>query len=149
MMEPAATLALGASGVLFMTGLVTGVWKYAQMWTTDEASAHYYVNTAHRASLLYSFAALVLYQFVRVSPYSQRIELLAVAIPLFFFVFAITTYVVHGLLQDTDNQFREPHVLGPIELPAAVVHGSMWLLITGEIGGFAVLLVGFFQAVVF
>lgn len=147
-MEPAAALALGASGVLFMTGLVTGVWKYAQMWASEDATAHRYVNTARRASLLYSFAALVLYEFALVATYPQLLELLAVGVPLFFFAFAITTYVVHGVLQDTDNQFRAPHVLGPFELPPAVVHASMWLLVVGEVGGFGVLLVGYLQAVV-
>lgn len=147
-MEASATLALGASGGLFMVGLVTGVWKYRQMWTSDDASAHYYVNTAHRASLLYSFAALILYHFALVSEYPQWLELLAVGVTLFFFVFAIGTYVVHALLQDTDNQFRKPHVLGRFELPPFVVRGSMWLLILGEIGGFAVLFAGFLQAAV-
>ncbi|WP_336000253.1 hypothetical protein [Halorientalis halophila] len=147
-MESSATLALGASGGLFMVGLVTGVWKYAQMCASEDTSAHYYVNTAHRASLLYSFAALILYQFALVSQFPQWLELLAVGVTLFFFVFAIGTYVVHGVLQDTDNQFRKPHVLGRFELPPVVVHGSMWLLIVGEIGGFAVLFVGFLQAAV-
>ena len=147
-MESSAALALGASGGLFLIGLVTGVWKYAQMWTSEDASAHYYVNTAHRASLLYSFAALILYQFALVSQYPQWLELLGVGVTLFFFVFAIGTYVVHGLLQDTDNQFQTPHVLGRFELPPFVVHGSMVLLIVGEIGGFGILFAGFLQAAV-
>jgi len=147
-MEPSATLGLGASGGLFLVGLVTGVWKYAQMWASEDASAHYYVNTAHRASLLYSFAALILYQFALVSQYPQWLELLGVGVTLFFFVFAIGTYVAHGLLQDTDNQFRTPHVLGRLELPPGVVHGSMLLLIVGEIGGFGILFAGFLQATV-
>lgn len=147
-MESSATLALGASGGLFLVGLVTGVWKYGQMWASEDTSAHYYVNTAHRASLLYSFAALILYQFALVSLYPQWLELLAVGVTLFFFVFAIGTYVVHGVLQDTDNQFRKPHVLGRFELPPVVVHGAMGLLIVGEIGGFVVLFAGFLQAAV-
>ncbi|MFB6142994.1 MAG: hypothetical protein ABEJ30_06590 [Halorientalis sp.] len=145
-MEASAVLALGASGSLFLVGLLTGVWKYGQMAASEDASAHHYVNTAHRASLLYSFGALILYHFALVSQYPQWLELLGVGVTLFFFVFAIGTYVVHGVLQDTDNQFREPHILGGRELPPAVVHGSMLLLIVGEIGGFGILFAGFVQA---
>lgn len=142
-MEPALVLSLFASGVFFMTGLLTGVWKYRHMWVSEDAEAPYYVNTAHRASLLYAFAALVFYHFVVYSPWSPPVNLFAVGIPVFFFGFAITTYIVHGLLRDTDNQFRQPHLLGSFELPTFVVRGSMWLLIIGEIGGFGVLLFGF------
>jgi hypothetical protein len=51
-------------------------------------------------------------------------------------------YAVHGWLRDTDNQLREPHVLGRSMLPNALVRTSMWMLVTAEIGGFAVLLAG-------
>ena len=141
--EPAVALALLASGVFFMTGLLTGVWKYRCMWTSEDTQAPYYVNTAHRASLLYSFAALVLYHFAAVSVWSPTVNLGAVAVLVFFFGFAITTYIVHGVLRDTDNQFEKPHVLGPFELPSFAIRGSMWALIIGEIGGFGVLFVGF------
>lgn len=126
-----------------MSGLLTGVWKYRHIWRSDNSQAPYYVNTAHRASLMYSFAAVVLYIFVLYSPWSTTVDLVAVAVPVFFFGFAVSTYVIHGILQDTDNQFEQPHVLGPIELPPFVIRGSMWLLIAGEIGGFGVLFVGF------
>jgi hypothetical protein len=112
------------------------------MWKSEDAQAPYYVNTAHRASLLYAFASLVLYHFVLHSPWSSTVNLISVAAPVFFFGFAVTTYVIHGVLRDTDNQFEEPHVLGRFELPPFVVRGSMWLLIVGEIGGFGVLFVG-------
>jgi hypothetical protein len=141
--EPAATVALLASGVFFLTGLITGVWKYRCMWTSENTQAPYYVNTAHRASLLYSFASLVLYHFALVSIWSATVDLVAVVVPVFFFGFAITTYVVHGLLRDTDNQFEKPHILGPFELPSFAIRGAMWLLIIGEVGGFGVLFAGF------
>jgi len=141
--ETALFLCILASGVFFMTGLVTGVWKYRHMWVSEEAEAPYYVNTAHRASLLYAFAALVVYHFVVYSPWSPAVNLVSVGAPIFFFGFAIKTYVVHGYLRDTDNQFKQPHALGRFELPPFVVRGSVWLLITGEVGGFSVLLAGF------
>jgi hypothetical protein len=141
--EPAALLAVLSSGTFFLTGLLTGVWKYRHIWESQDSQAPYYVNTAHRASLMYSFAALVLYHFVLYSPWSGTVDLVSVGAPVFFFGFAISTYVVHGVLQDTDNQFEKPHVLGPLELPPFVIRGSMWLLILGEIGGFGVLFAGF------
>lgn len=148
-MESAAALALGASGVFFMVGLLTGVWKYRAMWTSQDGTAHYYVDTAHRASLLYAFAALILYQFAVVSEYPQWLEVAAVGMVITFFWLAIASYVVHGILKDTDNQFRAPHVLGRYELPPFVLRVAMWALIIGEFVGFGILFVGFLEAVVF
>jgi len=147
MLAPGPTLALLGSGGFLITGLLTGVWKYRHMWRSEEAEAPFYVDTAHRASLLYAFAALVIYEFATFSPYTATVTLAAVGVPLFFFAAAVASYVVHGLLRDTDNQFREPHLLGRYELPPWVLNGAMWLLIVGEIGGFGVLFVGFVRSV--
>lgn len=141
--NPAVALALLSSGVFFMMGLVTGVWKYRCIWRSDETQAPYYVNTAHRASLMYSFACLVLLHFASVSVWSTAVNIVGVVVPVFFFGFAVTTYVVHGILRDTDNQFEKPHVLGSFELPSFAVRGSVWLLILGEVGGFGILFAGF------
>ena len=141
-LEPAAQLSLVAAGAFFLSGLLTGVWKYRWIMASDDAEAPYYVNTAHRASLLYSFAAILLLQFAVYSAWSTTVNLAAVAVLVFFFAAAITSYVVHGVLRDTDNQFREPYVLGGFELPEVVVRGAMWLLILGEVGGFLVLFTG-------
>ncbi len=54
---------LGA-GAMFLAALVLGVWKYRQMATSDDHLAHPYVDTAHRAALLYSFATLLVAVFV-------------------------------------------------------------------------------------
>jgi hypothetical protein len=147
MLAPGPTLALLGSGGFLLAGLFTGVWKYRHMWRSEEAEAPFYVDTAHRASLLYAFAALVIYEFATFSPYTTTVTLAAVGVPLFFFAAAVASYVVHGLLRDTDNQFREPHLLGRYELPPWVLNGAMWLLIVGEIGGFGVLFVGFVRSV--
>lgn len=147
MLAPGPTLALLGSGGFLIAGLLTGVWKYQHMWRSEEAEAPFYVDTAHRASLLYAFAALVIYEFATFSPYTTTVTLAAVGVPLFFFAAAVASYVVHGLLRDTDNQFREPHLLGRYELPPWVLNGAMWLLIVGEIGGFGVLFVGFVRSV--
>ena len=47
---------LTAAGLVFLWALVLGVWKYRQMAASPEGLAHPYVDTAHRAALLYSFA---------------------------------------------------------------------------------------------
>lgn len=141
-LSAAVRLALSAAGGLLMVGLLTGVWKYAQIARSAEAQAHPYVDIAHRASLLYSFAALVLAALAAVSPWPPLVNLHAVAWPLLFFVLAIASYVLHGALGDTDNQLRVPHVLGARHLPAWPLHAFMGALIVAEIGGVAVLLLG-------
>ena len=142
-MTAASKLALFACGVFFLTGLVTGVWKYLAIWRSPKAEAPRYVNVAHQTSLMYSFAALVLLELVKFSPYSETVNLIAVAVPLFFFATAITTYVIHGIFRDTENQFQIPYRIGRLYLPPLVFHLAIWLLILGEIGGFTVLFMGF------
>ena len=148
-MTPAQNLCLFASGLFLMTGLITGVWKYLAMIKSENGQAHYYVDTCHRASLLYSFASLVILQFVNLSPYSASLTLLFSALPVAFFAFAISTYLIHGILKDTENQFESPHKLGSYSLPKILFHGSMVLLIIAEIGGFGALFVGYLLNYVF
>jgi len=145
-MSPAETLATFAAGAFFLNALITGTWKYLQIRASTDAIAHPYVDVAHRASLLYSFAALLLARFVVLSPYSDTVELWAVAMPLVFFAGAIATYMLHGALGDTDNQLRPPYRLGDRVLAPASVTAWMAALIVAEIGGFLVLFVGFLQA---
>ena len=47
-----------AAGLIFLLALVLGVWKYRQIMTSADHRAHPYVDIAHRAALLYSFARL-------------------------------------------------------------------------------------------
>lgn len=144
--QPASRLCLVAAGVFFGAGLLTGVWKYWHIARSAEARAPVYVDIAHRASLLYSFAAILLAHFAALSAWSERTNLIAAALPLAFFAMAIAGYVMHGLLRDTDNQFEKPHRVGTLALPGFALHGFMWLLVAGEIGGFAVLFAGFLAA---
>lgn len=141
----AETLCLLAAGLFFLNGLLSGVWKYVCMARSENAIAPVYVDTAHRSSLMYAFSALLLREFVPYSPLSEAATLVAAGLPLLFFALAIATYMVHGALRDTDNQFRRPHVLGRARVPGIAVHGFMWALIVGEIGGFSVLLWGFLR----
>lgn len=139
----ADTLCLLAAGMFFFTGLLTGLWKYLCIARSPTATAPVYVDIAHRSSLMYAFSAILIREFVPYSPLSPAGTLWAVGLPLLFFALAISAYILHGLLRDTDNQFRSPHQLGSMTLPGVALHGFMWLLIAAEIGGVAVLLYGF------
>jgi len=133
-MTPATTLALVACGVFFLTGLLTGIWKWRAMLTRPTHRAPYYVDTAHRAALLYSFACLVLERFAGLSPFPASLTLVATALPILFFATAIATYIRLGIADSTDNQF---------ERRTFVTTTGMVLLVAGELGGFAILFVGF------
>ncbi|MDH6196629.1 hypothetical protein M2272_003282 [Mycobacterium frederiksbergense] len=126
-----------AAGLIFELALVLGIWKYRQMVTSEQHFAHPYVDIAHRASLLYAFATLLTAVFVELSAWPTWLNLTAAMVLVFFFLAAIVSYIVHGALRDTTNQF---------EHPSAGMHVSMVLLIVGEVGGFGVLLVGFLVA---
>ncbi|MFQ5458243.1 MAG: hypothetical protein ACE5FC_07320 [Myxococcota bacterium] len=145
-MEPASKLAVFAAGIFFLNALVCGVWKYLQIRSSPDALAHPYVDIAHRASLLYSFAALLLSRFVELANYSARVELIATAGPLLFFALAIGTYIVHGALRDTGNQFERPHRLGAGTVSGGAVTAFMAALIIAEVAGFLVLFWGFVQS---
>lgn len=134
----AEQLAIIASAVFFLTGLLTGVWKYREMVTSGNGQAHPYIDIAHRSALLYSFAALLTLEFVRLSQLSDTLELIAVVMLLGFFALAIASYIVQGILKRTDNQLQ-PHT--------ASVRGFMWALIGAEIGGFSILFYGVMRAI--
>lgn len=131
---PDTEATLLAAGLIFLLALVLGIVKYRQMATSETHLAHPYIDTAHRAALLYAFATLLIASFVELSAWSTAVNAAAAGLLVFFFVAAIAGYVVHGLRRDTDNQFRDP-VRG--------THGFMVALIAAEIGAFSVLLAGF------
>jgi hypothetical protein len=123
-----------AAGLIFLLALVLGIWKYRQMTTSENHLAHPYVDIAHRAALLYSFATMLVAVFVELSAWPTWVNLTAAMVLVFFFVAAIFEYIVHGIRRDTTNQFEHP-------TPTLTV--GMIALIIGEVGGFAVLLAGF------
>lgn len=127
-------ITLLAAGLIFLLALVLGVWKYQQIMASDDRRAHPYVDIAHRAALLYSFAALLIAVFVHLSAWPPWVNLTAALVVIFFFVVAIFTYIGHGARRDTVNQFEHAHRRTAV---------AMVLLIAGEIGGFAVILAGF------
>ena len=61
---------------------------------------------------MYSFACLVLAEFVELSVWSPWVNFWATLAPIIFFANAVLADAVHGWLRDTDNQLLQPHVLG-------------------------------------
>lgn len=142
----ASKFCLLAAGLFFLVGLLSGVWKYLSIMRSPEGVAPTYVDITHRSSLMYAFSCLLMMNFVPYSPFGPRETLWVVVVPILFFASAVLTYVVHGVLRDTDNQLRKPHKLGAGTLPGALIWVYMIALIVGEIGGFAILLVGAFRS---
>ncbi|MFC6009647.1 hypothetical protein [Nocardia lasii] len=121
------------TGLIFLSALLLGVWKYHGIRVAG--AAHVYVDIAHRAALMYSFAGILLAVFTELSAWPTIVNLVADLVILAFFAGAIASYALHGLRRDTTNQFEGTI---PTELRL-----SMYALIVGEIGGFAVLFSGF------
>jgi hypothetical protein len=130
---------LAAAG-MFLWALLLGVWKYGQIASSEDHLAHRYVDIAHRAALLYSFALLLVATFVQLSGWSAFVNLLAAGAMTLYFYSAVATYALHGWRRDTDNQFDDP---------VAGTHAFMITLIVAEIGGWLVLVAGFLDAQVF
>ncbi|MEV6432209.1 hypothetical protein [Nocardia sp. NPDC051463] len=126
-----------SSGLIFLWALVLGVWKWQAMTTSPDGSAHPYVDIAHRAALLYSFATALIAAFVELSGWPTAVNSAAAATIVLLFVVTIANYVRLGLTRETDNQMRNP--------PSAM-RFVLAALIIGQIGGFTVLLVGFATA---
>jgi amino acid transporter len=125
------------AAAMFLWALLLGVWKYRQIAESEDARAHPYVDVAHRAALLYSFALLLVATFVELSGWSTLVNLLAAGAMALYFFAAVAGYALHGWRRDTDNQFRDP------------VHGThafMVSLIAAEIAGWLVLVAGFLDA---
>lgn len=141
----AVKLAVLFSGIFLWVGMLTGVWKYLEIRTSPQSRAHYYVDIAHRSSLLYAPAALILAVLAYYSQLSEWINLICVGLNLAFFSFSIAAYILHGLLKDTTNQFRKPHQLGKFQLPGVLMTVAMFGLILAELGGTGILLWGALQ----
>ncbi|MFW5989660.1 MAG: hypothetical protein ACOCPQ_05445 [Desulfosudaceae bacterium] len=135
------TIIITACGLFFLTGLATGIWKYLLIRRSPDYGAPRYVSTSHRAALMYSFACLVLLELTRLSALPDLTETVLVALIIAFFAAAQGSYLIHGLLRDTDNQLARPHRLGSRALPAPLITLFMTALIIVETGGFLVLLV--------
>ncbi|MEQ1437903.1 hypothetical protein AAG565_00940 [Fontimonas sp. SYSU GA230001] len=132
-MSGAQQLAAAGSGLFFAVGLFTGVWKWRHMLDSVTHLAPPYVDIAHRSALFYSFAGLLVWHFAGWSVWPGWLNLVAVALLIGFFATAIVTYIVLGIANRTDNQFKERRF---------TTTTGTWLLAAGEIVGFLLLLGG-------
>ena len=135
-MSLAIKISLLASGLFLLTGMLTGVLKYQRIMTSAEHRAPIYVDIAHRAAFLYSFAMLVIAKLLEYNPYSMKVQTGAVLAVLVFFVLSIVGYLSHGIRNDTENIFSQR---------SFTTTWYMYLLIVGEIGGLSIILWGFIQ----
>ena len=143
----AAVVSILSAGVFFLFGLITGVIKYQQIVSSPKGRAHIYIDVCHRASLMYAFACVLIYQFVLISELNDWLELLAVVLLVGYFATAIISYFVHGIKRDTKNQLNLPDrdQQTPVQ---KMIPWYMWSLITAEIGGFIILFWGVVAALV-
>lgn len=133
-MSLAIKISLLASGLFLLAGMLIGVLKYRRTMTSPEHRAPVYVDIAHRAAFLYSFAMLVIAKLLEFSPYSMRVQVSAVSVVLVFFALSVFGYLMEGIKNVTDNLFRER---------SFTTTWYMYMLIAGEIGGLSVILWGF------
>jgi hypothetical protein len=98
-------LGAGSGGRDVLWALLLGVLKYRQIMASESRAAHVYVDIAHRAALLYSFALLLIETFVQLSAWSILVNLLAAGAMALYFFAAVTNYMLHGWRRDTDNVF--------------------------------------------
>lgn len=86
-LDMSVKFALLFSGIFLFVGMLTGVWKYAQIRHSPQFHAHYYVDIAHRSSLLYAPASLIIAVMAAISVLPEPVNMLFVGINLFFFSF--------------------------------------------------------------
>lgn len=130
---PGFQVGLIGAGVFLFWGMVLGVWKFSHMRRPPLHAAPVYVDIAHRAALLYSFACLILAALAQFSALPSAWNVAAVVVNLVFFSSAVISYVVHGWLKTEQTQYRQANL---------ITTWGTWGLIVGELGGTALLLGG-------
>ena len=133
-MNSAIKISLLASGLFLLLGMLIGILKYQRIVTSATHTAPVYVDIAHRAAFLYSFAMLVIAKLLEYSPYSERVQLAASGLVLMFLTLTVAGYLATGKKNRTDNLFRERNF---------TTTWYMYMLIVGEIGGLSVIIWGF------
>ncbi len=89
------------------------------------------MDIAHRAGMIYSFAALIFWQLAVATPLPAGLAWYAVLTPVAFFWIATGTYVYLGITNRTQNQFSQRNFRTTF---------GMYLLIFFEISGVLLLL---------
>ncbi len=136
-MNTAVKISLLSSGLFLLVGMLIGIVKHQRMLTSADHSAPAYIDIAHRAAFLYSFAMLVIAKLLEYSPYSENVQLAASGSVLFFLSITIVGYFTHGMRNKTDNLFRERNFS---------TTWYVYLLTAGEIGGLSVIVWGFISS---
>mgnify|MGYP003342825893 CR=1 FL=1 len=144
--SPAAVCAMLCAGLLLQAGLWLGVWKYLAIRRSPDACAPEYVSIAHRAALMYAFACTVLAGLVQHTALPDAWAQAGVLAMAGSFVLAVASYVLHGALRDTDNQFRKPHRVGRMTVHSALVDAVMAAKAVVEVVASVALLGGFVAA---
>ncbi|MEP6901389.1 MAG: hypothetical protein ABJA66_06535 [Actinomycetota bacterium] len=133
-MNLSVKIALLVSGIFLLNGMLTGIWKYAKIMSSQQHQAPVYVDIAHRTSFFYAFASLIIAKLMEFSPFGIFWQIVIVAFPLSYFLLTVTGYIKEGYLNRTENIFAERNF---------VTTWFMYGLIAGEIGGFVFILGGF------
>jgi hypothetical protein len=136
-MNIAVKISLLSSGLFLLLGMLIGIIKYQRMLSTPEHLAPVYINIAHRAAFLYSFAMVVVAALLEHGNGSPGVQLGATFSLLIFLGLTVFGYLAHGLKNQTDNMFRERNF---------ITTWYMYFLIVGEIGGLSIILWGFISA---
>ncbi len=139
-MSLAVKISVAAAGLYLLAGMLIGVVKYRRIMTSREHRAPVYIDIAHRAAFMYSFAALVIARLLEYSPYPERVQVGAAGLVLAYFTVTILGYTAHGLRDDTENIFAERN---------PTTTWFMYTLIAAEVGGLGVILWGFFSTQIF
>ncbi|MDQ6787414.1 MAG: hypothetical protein M3033_11465 [Acidobacteriota bacterium] len=133
-MSWAIKISLLFSGLFLLSGMITGIWKYAKIMRSPEHRAPVYVDMAHHTSFFYSFASLVIAKLIEFSPFSPNAQFIIVALPLVYFAATVIGYAKEGFLNRTDNLFAERNF---------ITTWFMYGLIAAETGAFVLILYGF------
>lgn len=133
-MTLAIKISLLFSGLFLLSGMLTGVWKYAKTMSSPEHRAPEYVDVAHRASFFYSFASLVIAKLIESNPFGESWQVAIVAAPLLYFALTVVGYIKEGFLNRTENLFAERNF---------ITTWFMYSLIAAEIGSLVLIIGGF------
>lgn len=133
-MNFAVKISIAAAGFYLLAGMLIGVVKYRRTMQDAEHRAPVYIDIAHRAAFLYSFAALVIAKLLEHNFFTDAVLLPAMLALLTFFSLTIHGYLLTGLKNETENLFSERNFL---------TTWFMYALIVAEIGGFVIIFAGF------
>lgn len=131
------------SGIFFLAGLISGIWKYVCIKRSPDKSAPVYVSKTHTSCFMYSFAALLVGKLVESNQFSVNLNIFISSLLFLFFSLSIISYIVYGLNSEIKNQFSVPVTIGDRELPEFMRDLFMVSLILVEVIAFCILFFAF------